>query len=37
MAEAKKQEVRLVAEADEGFAFRIVDPETGTGNDPRRS
>jgi hypothetical protein len=29
MAEAKKREVRLVAEADEGFGFKIVDPDTG--------
>ena len=29
MAEAKKQEVRLVPEADDGFSFKIVDPETG--------
>jgi hypothetical protein len=29
MADAKKQEVRLVPEADEGFSFKIVDPQTG--------
>jgi hypothetical protein len=29
MADAKKREVRLVPESDEGFAFKIVDPDTG--------
>jgi hypothetical protein len=29
MADAKKQEVRLVPEADEGFGFKVVDPKTG--------
>jgi hypothetical protein len=29
MAAAKKQEVRLVAKADEGLDFKIVDPDTG--------